>query len=215
MTRSLMSAMKTGIARGARSFGFKLERLGAYETDDDALYRGFSQNALANRCFLNVGAGQFQHRFWRTLDYSSAYYENAIAPMDYNMDLTREQPFPISDGELEAVYCSHTIEHLPDRAVLNLLGEARRVLRPKGVLRLVCPDADMMYRAYCYGDKQWWRYRFDFSEDRGVSQDIKLEELLLAKISPKNATAQRWKRRSDQTRPDTRCSRTNDGRRVS
>lgn len=50
---------------------------------------------------------------------------------------------PFSDGEAEAVYCGHVLEHLDlDREVPTALVELRRVLRDGGSLCVVGPDYD-------------------------------------------------------------------------
>ena len=46
----------------------------------------------------------------------------------------------LPDGGLGAVTAIHLLEHLDAGAVLRLLGEARRVLRPGGVLLAECPN---------------------------------------------------------------------------
>jgi len=44
------------------------------------------------------------------------------------------------DGTIDAVYSSHNIEHVSSFQVPVVLREFRRVLRPDGVLVLLCPD---------------------------------------------------------------------------
>ncbi len=44
---------------------------------------------------------------------------------------------PVGHGEIDLVWCSEVIEHVPDAA--GLLGEVRRVLRPGGRLLLTTP----------------------------------------------------------------------------
>lgn len=47
---------------------------------------------------------------------------------------------PDEDGAVAVVYSSHMIEHLDRDEARAFLGEARRVLRPGGVLRLAVPN---------------------------------------------------------------------------
>ncbi len=58
----------------------------------------------------------------------------------------RRLPFP--DNSFEAVYSSHTLEHVPRAAVATFLAEIRRVLLPGGVLRLALPDLNKLVDAY-------------------------------------------------------------------
>ncbi|MFN0159979.1 MAG: class I SAM-dependent methyltransferase [Burkholderiales bacterium] len=56
------------------------------------------------------------------------------------LDATR--PWPFADGAFEAIYSSHMLEHLPLRGARLCVAEARRCLRPGGVLRIAVPDLD-------------------------------------------------------------------------
>jgi SAM-dependent methyltransferase len=65
----------------------------------------------------------------------------------HKADAVRRIPFP--DSSAEVVYSSHMIEHLdPAAEVPRFLHEARRVLIPGGILRLVVPDLGRRVRRY-------------------------------------------------------------------
>src|SRR5262245_22183661 len=53
-------------------------------------------------------------------------------------DLRKQLPF--RDCEFDAVYSSHTLEHLYRDEALRLLREAHRVLKPGGICRSLVPD---------------------------------------------------------------------------
>jgi SAM-dependent methyltransferase len=56
-------------------------------------------------------------------------------------DLRRVEPdgsLPVGHGEIDLVWCSEVLEHVPDTAAL--LTEVRRVLRARGRLLLTVPD---------------------------------------------------------------------------
>jgi predicted SAM-dependent methyltransferase len=55
-------------------------------------------------------------------------------------------PFP--EGSADSVFLEHVLEHFPYRAVLGILAESRRVLRPGGVLRIGVPDFGRYARSY-------------------------------------------------------------------
>ncbi|MHB8624641.1 MAG: class I SAM-dependent methyltransferase [Aggregatilineales bacterium] len=57
------------------------------------------------------------------------------------------KPLPFNDNSMRVVYSSHTLEHLFHTQAEFLLSEIHRVLRPKGILRLVVPD---LYRIAQY-----------------------------------------------------------------
>jgi predicted SAM-dependent methyltransferase len=67
---------------------------------------------------------------------------------DFNRDIRDGDPLPFSDASQRVVYSAHTIEHLDDRSLKALLGEARRVLRPGGTIRLETPDVERLVDAY-------------------------------------------------------------------
>jgi SAM-dependent methyltransferase len=51
----------------------------------------------------------------------------------------RKMPFP--DGIAEAIYSSHTLEHLYLVDAASVIRECRRLIQPGGVLRIALPDA--------------------------------------------------------------------------
>jgi SAM-dependent methyltransferase len=61
-------------------------------------------------------------------------------------DLRR--PFPWRSGSADAIYSSHTLEHLTREQGRRFLRECHRVLRPGGVIRLAVPDVRLILKAY-------------------------------------------------------------------
>jgi SAM-dependent methyltransferase len=61
-------------------------------------------------------------------------------------DLRKRLPF--DDGSFDAVYSSHTLEHLYRDQALALLKECHRVLRPGGVCRMLVPDVRTIVEEY-------------------------------------------------------------------
>jgi SAM-dependent methyltransferase len=61
-------------------------------------------------------------------------------------DLRR--PFPWPDASAEAIYSSHTLEHLSKRDGARFLDECARVLAPGGVLRIAVPDLALVIADY-------------------------------------------------------------------
>jgi len=55
---------------------------------------------------------------------------------------------PCASGSVSALYSSHMIEHLDRAEARAFLAQARRVLRPGGVLRLAAPDLARLVRGY-------------------------------------------------------------------
>jgi len=55
---------------------------------------------------------------------------------------------PVENSSAEVIYSSHVLEHLDRREVDLYLKEARRILCPGGLLRLVVPDLSLMIDKY-------------------------------------------------------------------
>lgn len=47
---------------------------------------------------------------------------------------------PFGDSSVQCIFSSHFIEHLTFEEAVNFLKECHRVLRPGGILRIICPD---------------------------------------------------------------------------
>ena len=89
---------------------------------------------------LNLGCGARLHPAWINVD---------IAPCDPSVircDLSRGLPFP--DESFGVVYHSSMLEHLRREHARALLQECRRVLAPRGILRVAVPDLEQICRLY-------------------------------------------------------------------
>ena len=65
---------------------------------------------------------------------------------------------PVSDDAAAGIRVEHFVEHLEPREELPaFLLDARRALRPGGVLRIIVPDAARFLSAYCNGDAAAFR----------------------------------------------------------
>lgn len=63
-----------------------------------------------------------------------------------------EKPLPLSDSSVDAIYTSHTLEHIfPDKLPF-VLHECRRVLKSGCPIRIVVPDIEKALKAYAKGD---------------------------------------------------------------
>ena len=101
--------------------GWTVAKIDEVARNDLALYyRLYEREDVVRRRFYNIGAGEFNHPAWTNIDHASEWYKaNRI---DIDVDLTLGQPLPIDDDTANIVYSSHTIEHLPDVSVENLIG---------------------------------------------------------------------------------------------
>lgn len=126
-------------------------------------YDIFPEQSLHEKHFYNIGAGSFQHPYWTNIDFATKHYSNIQNDfIDYN--LMEMKPFPIEDNIAEIIYSSHTIEHINDEAVHNMLIEAYRILKPGGCIRLSAPNAWLGFEAYKRNDITWWYWVDKYSK---------------------------------------------------
>ena len=101
---------------------------------------------------LNLGCGAVAPPAWINVDFAiGARLNKSLARPIARRIFTTEWPenvvihdltkrFPWADRSADAVYSSHTLEHLSREAGEHFVAECRRVLRPGGVIRIVVPD---------------------------------------------------------------------------
>ena len=76
---------------------------------------------------------------------------NALVDMPWAQDIfihDLRKPLPFDANSMEAIYSSHTLEHLYLEEAKRLLKECYRVLKPGGILRIVLPDLKAMVQEY-------------------------------------------------------------------
>lgn len=95
---------------------------------------------------INIGGQKGRDRFpsgWTIVDMRDH--------ADVVMDISKSK-LPFDDNSVDAIYTSHTFEHIfPDRLPF-VLSECRRVLKKNGVIRIVVPDIDIALKAYASRD---------------------------------------------------------------
>ena len=89
---------------------------------------------------LQIGCGPGRHKGWLNTDLPD------VGDVDCVLDITQPLPFP--NSSLDAIYGSEVIEHIPRKQVKPFLLEARRVLKPGGVLRVTTPDPKAVCEIY-------------------------------------------------------------------
>jgi predicted SAM-dependent methyltransferase len=110
---------------------------------------------------VNVGCGATPVPGWVNLD-NSLTVKLARTPLarfmgrgDFASAITRHEVrwadatrLPLTDKCVDVLYSSHMLEHLSRAKADEFMKEARRVLKPRGILRLVLPDLRMMVDKY-------------------------------------------------------------------
>ncbi len=158
--------------------------------DIDKFYQQYTTSQLADKAFYNIGAGSFSHPCWTNVDFASEHYQRHQQANFIHYDLTALEPLPITDNSAEIIYSSHTVEHVNDAAVENLLAHAYRALKPGGCIRLTMPDAELEYLAYARNDRlffDWidryqkkdkWRRVFAVSPSK-----VSLEQVFISQVA--------------------------------
>ncbi len=90
--------------------------------------------------FLNIGCGSRIHPEWINVDKCPAHPSVKFCDV--------EQGLPFSDCAFDVVYHSHVIEHLEVNIARSFIKECFRVLKPKGILRVVVPDLEKIVLCY-------------------------------------------------------------------
>ncbi len=64
----------------------------------------------------------------------------------YVHDVRKNLPFP--NNSVEAVYCSHFLEHLSKKDAFSFINECCRALIPGGIIRIIVPDLGLYIEQY-------------------------------------------------------------------
>jgi len=137
------------------------------QDQDFPVYDDYPSESLNNKRFYNIGAGSFRHPNWTNVDFQTEHYKKVQTSGMINYNLMELAPLPIESGLAEIVYSSHTIEHVSDEAVQNILKESYRILKPGGCIRLTTPDAALVFKNYQRGDLNFWYWR-DYYSQAGI-----------------------------------------------
>ena len=99
---------------------------------------------FSNLQFLNIGGYQDKDKLKSSLEWS-------IVDINENADIIvdiAEEILPFNSESIDAVYCSHLLEHIDLHRLTFVFSEMYRVLRKEGIIRIVVPDWDIAIRAY-------------------------------------------------------------------
>lgn len=115
---------------------------------------------------LHLGCGTVVADGWVNVDYAvGARLRNipvlggmvgklGILNTDWNPEIVvhdLRKPLPWASESADAIYTSHTLEHLDGAQGGRLIAECHRVLKPGGVLRIVVPDLRGYVAEYEHG----------------------------------------------------------------
>lgn len=100
---------------------------------------------------INIGSGTIQSDGFKNLDFNSKWYGSRIVKwlcLDYNIDLTQKNKFPIKDNSVDVFYSKNLLEHLPDDVTHHIFSETSRCLKEKGILELILPNPNTDNKTY-------------------------------------------------------------------
>jgi predicted SAM-dependent methyltransferase len=89
---------------------------------------------------LNIGCGACRHSAWTNLDLAPAFPD--VIPLDAAKGL------PFEANTVDVCYSSHVLEHLRPRDGEGFIADQFRVLKPRGIIRVVVPDLEQICRLY-------------------------------------------------------------------
>lgn len=98
---------------------------------------------------LNIGCGNSYHPDWINLDlYKSKFVKY------YNI----KNELPFADNSIDVVYHSHVLEHVDKSLAKKFINDCYRILKPKGIIRIVVPDLEKICFEYLKNLKKGFNY---------------------------------------------------------
>ena len=159
----MMAYLKNTIRSLINKAGYDINKI-RNDVPDRIYHDLYPKESLENKRFYNIGAGNFRHKYWTNIEYHSNWYNYDNNLLDINYDLFSIKPLPIETKSAEAVYSSHTIEHINNEAAQNMFNEAFRILKPNGYLRLTTVNINLDYRAYKDNDRAYFYWIEEYSK---------------------------------------------------
>lgn len=138
---------------------------------------------------LNIGSAQYHIEGFIDLDLPSDWYDKK-RKADYIAFDIRNDDIPFEENRVSNIYCSHVIEHLEDDPVEFFINNCFRALKPGGVLRIACPDAEYLWQISQFDNDYWdfMQYWFDDpnnSTSASFSEVSKEDQLIRALATEK------------------------------
>ncbi|MEJ7820907.1 MAG: methyltransferase domain-containing protein [Chitinophagaceae bacterium] len=95
---------------------------------------------MSKRNYLNVGCGNKFHEDWVNVD--------MVSNSPYVIATNLLSGIPFEDNQFDVVYHSQVLEHIPKQEAASFIKECFRVLKPRGIIRVVVPDLENITREY-------------------------------------------------------------------
>ncbi len=161
---------------------------------------------ISNKSFrrINIGCGQRPTPGWDNYDNSTSVWMSRRPIISFilnrlgflnekqqeNIVWNRKNPLvkwadavkriPAEDCSVHMIYTSHMVEHLDHDEVCRFLREVRRVLIPKGILRIAVPDLQKIVANYiASGDADQFLSAMNITSNKPKSLIRALQELMV------------------------------------
>lgn len=85
---------------------------------------------------------------------------------------------PDENNSVDYIYCSHVLEHFEKEEAIKILRECKRVLKDKGIIRIVLPNLSKIIESYDSADI-FNREYFGFDKDLYVGISGKIKRLFI------------------------------------
>lgn len=144
---------------------------------------------------LNLGSGPNSARGWINYDWgllpflgkfglTKIFVKLGLLDKSYDwkwpeitlVDIKDE--LPDENESVNFIYCSHVLEHFEKEEARDILIECRRVLKDKGIIRIVLPDLNKIIKNYTNAE-QFNREFFGFDKDLYVGFLGKIKKLFI------------------------------------
>ncbi len=124
-------------------------RINCYNRMNPFVWLKISRLQKKTNLSLNIGAGPFGEDGWVNIDLQRM--KNISLVYDCRKSI------PFKNDSVERIRCEHVLEHYDKKyEVPVFLKECHRVLKRKGVLRIVVPDLEKFLQAYCSNSIDAW-----------------------------------------------------------
>lgn len=101
---------------------------------------------IANTTKVQFGSGKNYKPGFCNVDYS----KSADLILDFR------NPLPFNSRSIDLIYSEHMLEHLDEASAITHLKECYRILKLGGIMRLVLPDANALFKAYLNKDVSYF-----------------------------------------------------------
>jgi len=117
---------------------------------------GLSLGATSGKVCVNLGAGNFSLFGWASVDHVNDDYADIQSKEFIECNFSSYDLFPFEDDSVDLFYCSHVIEHISPAYIDHFFAEVYRCLKPSGLIRIICPDATILWERARSGERDFF-----------------------------------------------------------